>query len=285
MRDIVQGVRSAMASICLQPPSPFDFKTPDEWPRWKRRFEQFRLASDLADENDDRQVSTLLYCMGEAAEDILASTNIAEADWRKYGAVIKQYDDFFHVQKNIIFERARFNRYCQAVSESVEQFITSLYTLVESCNYGDLKDQMIRDRIVVGIRDQAQSERLQMDAGLTLEKAKTLVRQREAVQEQQILLKHGQKEDKSIDFLRQGVPSKGKVPLKNRSQAPAKKPRQMQSKRSQCGRGPHTRQQCPAKDAACHNYKRKGHYSAQCFTRQLQRSPHPQSRMWQTTTM
>ena len=97
-----------------------------------------------------------------------------------------------------------------------------------------------------------------MDAGLTLKKAKTLVRQREAVQEQQILLKHGQKEDKSIDFLRQGVPSEGKVPLKNRSQAPAKTPRQMQSKCSQCGRGPHTRQQGPAKDAAaCHNCKKR----------------------------
>ena len=97
------------------------------------------------------------------------------------------------------------------MGESVEQFITSLYTLAENCDYGDLKDQMIRDRIVVGIRDQAQSERLQMDAGLTLEKAKTLVRQREAVHKQQILLKHGQKDDKSINFLRQGVPSKGKV--------------------------------------------------------------------------
>ena len=69
------------------------------------------------------------------------------------------------------------------MGESVEQFITSLYTLAENCDYGDLKDQMIRDHIVVGIRNQAQSERHQMDAGLTLEKAKTLVRQRETVQE------------------------------------------------------------------------------------------------------
>ena len=28
-----------MAAIQLQPPNPFDFKQPDEWPRWKRRFE------------------------------------------------------------------------------------------------------------------------------------------------------------------------------------------------------------------------------------------------------
>ena len=50
------------------------------------------------------------------------------------------------------------------MGESVEQFITSLYTLAENCDYGDLKDQMIRDRIVVGIRDQAQSERIQTDS-------------------------------------------------------------------------------------------------------------------------
>ena len=93
----------------------------------------------------------------------------------------------------------------------MEQFITSLYTLAENYDYGDLKDHMIRDRIVVGSCDQAQSERLQMDARLTLEKAKTLVRHREAVHKQQILLKHGQKDNKSINFLRQGVLSKGKV--------------------------------------------------------------------------
>ena len=193
------------------------------------------------------------------------STNIAEADRQKYSAVIKQYDEFFQVQKNVIFERARFNLHCKAVGESAEQFITTLYSLAENCDYDDFKDQMIRDRIVVGIHDQAQSERLQMDVGLTLEKAKTLVRQREAVHKQQILLKHSQKDDKLIDFLRQGVPSKGKVPLRNRSQAPARKPRQTQSKCSRCGRGPHTQQQYPAKDAACHNCKRKGHYTAQCF--------------------
>ena len=34
-----------MASIRLQPPEPFDFKKPDEWLRWKRRFQQFRSVS------------------------------------------------------------------------------------------------------------------------------------------------------------------------------------------------------------------------------------------------
>ena len=48
---------------------------------------------------------------------------------------------------------------------------------------------MIRDCLVVGIRDKALSERLQMKPILTLDTAKKLIRQREAVQQQQKMLK------------------------------------------------------------------------------------------------
>ena len=46
---------------------------------------------------------------------------------------------------------------------------------------------MIRDRLVVGIRDKAISEKLQLEADLTLARAKVIVCQREAVHEQQVL--------------------------------------------------------------------------------------------------
>ena len=45
---------------------------------------------------------------------------------------------------------------------------------------------MIRDQLVIGIQDSRLSERLQMDPDLTLEKAKKLIRQSEAVDEHQV---------------------------------------------------------------------------------------------------
>ena len=48
---------------------------------------------------------------------------------------------------------------------------------------------MIRDRIVIEIRDVALSERLQMDPDLTLEKPKTVVCQREAVKSFKVILR------------------------------------------------------------------------------------------------
>jgi len=98
-----------MANLRLQPPDPFNFRNPDEWPRWKRRFEQFRTASGLSTEDDLRQVSTLLYCLGEEADDVLISTNISEEDRKVYNSVMAKFDEFFKVQKNVIFERAKFN--------------------------------------------------------------------------------------------------------------------------------------------------------------------------------
>ena len=56
-----------MTSLRLDPPAPFDFKQPDEWCRWQRRFEQFRLASGLSSEGKAGATSLcapLLYGRG-----------------------------------------------------------------------------------------------------------------------------------------------------------------------------------------------------------------------------
>ena len=143
----------------------------------------------LSKEDEERQVSTLLYCLREDADNVLTSTNISDENRKKYTEVLAKFNGHFKVHKNVILEHARFNRRSQEDDESVEQFITSLYSLSEDCQYAELKEEMIRDRIVVGIRDTGLSERLQMDEAFTLDKAKKLVRQRKAVKEQQHVLK------------------------------------------------------------------------------------------------
>ena len=65
---------------------------------------------------------------------------------------------------------------------------------------------MIRDRIVVGLRDATLSEKLQMDPDLTLDKAVVAARQREAVKTQQAVVRG---EHPSIDAIRAKVPIKG----------------------------------------------------------------------------
>ena len=192
----------AMQGSNLQPPQPFNFKTPDDWPRWQRRFEQYRVASGLSEDAENKQVNTLLYCLGEEFEAVLCSTNPSEDDCKDYATILQKFNSFFKIRKNVIFERARFNRRNQLEGETAETYIMELYTLAESCEFKTTKEEMIRDRLVVGIRDGSLSERMQMESDLTLERAKQMVRQREAVHEQQEILKNGTFESKDLEEVR-----------------------------------------------------------------------------------
>ena len=106
----IKCVRSGMATIHLQPPEHFDFKSPDGWPKWKRRFEHFRAASGLSATSAAQQVSTLLYCLGEETDIVLLSTNITEEERGVYETVMQEFDEFFQLRRNVIFERARFKQ-------------------------------------------------------------------------------------------------------------------------------------------------------------------------------
>ena len=259
-----------MATLTLQPPAPFDFSKPDDWPKWIKRFEQYRVASGLSKDSETRQVSTLLYCLGDEAEDVLSSTNISEEDKANYSKVLEKLNGFFKVRKNVILERAKFNRRYQLPGESAEQYITTLYRLVENCQYGELAQEMIRDRLVVGISDKALSEQLCTHADLTLEKAKTMIRQREAIHEQRDMLQQNgtTKHTTTLDQIKSkyGRHTGCRTTPRTGGTAPHKSVRPAAQKCKRCGNKPHPRDQCPAKDAECYKCKKKGHFSSQYLT-------------------
>lgn len=144
-----------------------------------------------------------------------------------------------------------------------------MYNLVDSRNYGALKGEMIRDRLVVGIRDSyLLSESLQLDANLTLKKAKTLIRQKEVVHEEQGILK-GDSKSNPITLNAMKVAHKAVPPVQIPDNKPTKPTAEKQTHKhcGRCGRGSHKQEQCPAKDTTCHKCHHKGHFSAKCFTR------------------
>lgn len=99
-----------MASYRIQAIENFDFAKPEEWPRWIRRFERFRQASDLVSKSEEVQISTLAYSMGDKAEDLLQSFNLEGDDAKKYLTVKEKFESYFVKRRNTIYERARFNR-------------------------------------------------------------------------------------------------------------------------------------------------------------------------------
>ena len=101
-----------------------------------------------------------------------------------------RFEKHFIQQLNPIYERARFNLRKQEAGESVDSFVTALFTLSEHCGYGTFRDEMIRDRLVVGLLDGNLSERLQLKPDLTLVDAVKRPRNSEAVKAQQVTVRN-----------------------------------------------------------------------------------------------
>ena len=177
-QPVVQQIH--MASYQVPPPEKLNYK-PEEWSRWIKRFERFQKANRLDQKDGKSQVNTLIYLMGEKADDIVVSFGLTTEEAKQHSVVKGKFEAHFVVKRNVIFERAKFNLRSQQEGDSVDNFITDLYCLAEHCD-------LIRDRIVVGIKDKKVSEQLQLDSKLTLEKVITKIRQSETVKKQQVFL-------------------------------------------------------------------------------------------------
>ena len=180
--------------------------------------------------------------------------------------VLKKFNEFFDVRKNVIYERARFNRRNQLPGETAEQYIMVLYSLAANCNYDNMEEDLIRDRLVVGIRDTALSERLQLDPKLDLKTAKKKIRQKESVHEQQTTL-NSPTTSPQMDALQPRRKHK-RQQFNSRARGRPHTDRQKTGKQcTRCGKEPHSHDKCPAKDAECNRCHKRGHYGTQCLSR------------------
>ncbi|KAL3207076.1 hypothetical protein MRX96_010398 [Rhipicephalus microplus] len=98
--------------------------------------------------------------MGREAEDVLSSLKLPDAEKVNCDAVTRAFPKHVVPRTNGIYERAKFNSRKQEVHESVDAIVTQLYRLAETCEYGDLKDELIHDRLVVRLADTQLSEKL-----------------------------------------------------------------------------------------------------------------------------
>ncbi|XP_037558060.1 uncharacterized protein K02A2.6-like [Dermacentor silvarum] len=205
--------------------------------------------------------------MGKEAEDLLASLSLSDADLADYATVKRKFEGHFIPCTNVIFERAKFNRRKQEANESVESFITDLHNLADTCEYGSLKDDLIRDRLVVGLLDLGLSEKLLLDSKLTLQSAVKIARNSEFVKKQQNEQRDATERGASVDELRR---SKERRNHGGAQRKPVKPPAVHFTGRNLCkwcgSTQQHFKKQCPAFGKLCNNCGKTGHYAKVCLS-------------------
>ena len=172
----------------------------ENWRRWKQKFEIFSLASGLSRKDAKIQAATLLHVAGTDALEIYNTFNWESDDDKcKVDKITEKFDEYCNPRKNITWERHKFNTRNQQVGETIDQYVTDLKTKAQTCEFANLKESLIRDRIVCGIICDRTRARLLKDSELTLQKALDICRANEATASQLKTLSSGASGRESAD--------------------------------------------------------------------------------------
>ena len=135
------------------------------WKRFKRAWNNYEIATRLKDtshpeENKELRTATLLTCIGSDALDVYDGFYLESQEQVKdIDVTLQKFEQYCIGETNESYER-RVNRHDQNQHVSVDAHTTALRTLAKTCNVGQLEDDLTRDRIVMGIRDDATGKKL-----------------------------------------------------------------------------------------------------------------------------
>lgn len=239
----------------VKPPPPLrtNGEISKNWQGFKQRFELFLTASETSGKprKEATKTALLLSIAGEEAIEIFNTFEYQqEEDSSDYKTVVQKFDAYFAGQSNEVHERYVFRSRIQKPGEPFEHFVRDLKTQAASCNFGSLKESMIRDQIVYGTTDSNLREKLLRDNNLTLQKAELAGKAAEAAAGHQEVWA---RELKEVDPV-------GVAPIdKTFSPGPAF------SKCLRCGRK-HAPRSCPAFGMKCRKCHRRNHFAICCKT-------------------
>ena len=229
-----------------------------EWRRFKRGWNNFEVASRLKTESTEYRCAVFLSCIGEEAAELLDGFSFKEDEKDdNINDVMQKFENYFVGERNEVFEAYVFNQRVQGSAESMDAYVTELRKLAKTCNFGELEDRMIRDRIVVGIANDVVRAKLLEVKGITLDKCIEICRAHEKATEQAQSMTTS---DEKIHKIKKHN-HKSKPKSYHRAHKPHEKEQKVTCTR--CGYM-HTKSRCPAYGQKCANCSKFNHFQKCC---------------------
>jgi hypothetical protein len=127
---------------------------------------------------------------------------LVEADRATTEAILKAITTHLAPEVNKRFERAIFKMAKQDFDESYEGYFDKLRELISSCQYGEMKDELLLDKIIFSIKDENLRRILWEDREITPTQAINKCEARELTENQ---LKSIRPNEEEINKIQQGV--------------------------------------------------------------------------------
>ena len=264
-----QPVRPRSSHNNAKPPPPVQLEppeaAPDNWKIWKELYENYTVVSRLDVETHRYQRSFLISTMGKEALQLYNRCNPIQTDTAQ--DIISKLDELILGTLNETFERYKFNTRSQKPGESIDMYVGDLKILARTCGFctcTDLKDTLVRDRIILGVSDLELRKVLLHERNLSLEKCVDIAKAYESTSTHMKVL--------SKDIT-QGINKLSTAKHQRKAPKDARKPHSQQPRSQQqmlkcclfCAQSHvKNREMCPAWGKICNKCNRKNHFSQCC---------------------
>ena len=273
-----QGQARSTPVTGIRPPQAFvmDSNVTENWKLFKQKWRNYSIITNLSRQTEQYQVALLLHTLGDDALRAYNGFSFVTTDEnRTVDEILVKFDTFAIGKVNETYERFVFNKRDQKEGESFEAFHAAIRTLIKTCNFcEDCIDSILRDRIVIGIRDADTQTTLLKERKLTLKQTVDLCKAAENASYQGRALR-----PEAVHKLSSTKPksSKGKPPGhthgKGRPYVPPRDPRDTGPRECKyCGRIHMTKKElCPAWGKTCTSCKRDNHFAVKCTEKRFRR--------------
>lgn len=274
------------------------------WLQWRRMFENYMIACDLASAEPVRKRAVLLHALGAEGQRIFyslpaasnTSTTITTSSTddneqsNEYMVALQILEAHFSPTVNVVAERFKFRQRAQWPGENIDDYIASIRELASTCNFQGFHDEMLRDQLVEKTNSARLRERLLLEPNLQLNKAIQIAQHTEqAIRDAKSLSNPKFQSTTS----RPGVAESAacaKVHSRRNTNSAKRNPRQAGSRFKEgagggnrpnggtqsnncyrCGSFQHLANEpgCPARDAECDKCTKVGHYARMCRSKQI----------------
>ena len=179
----------------------------------------------------------------------------------KIDVVIRKFEKYCTPKKNETYERHLFNTRAQGATKGIDAYVTELRrNFARNCEFGELHDSIIRDRIVCGIRSNEVRKRLLREKDLNLERAVELCKSPEITENQAKNIVVYQDDREVLHHVKDDSKSH---PENREEQEESTSKQRNRSTVKDVGQV-HQPQKCPAYGQVCHKCKQRNYYSKMC---------------------
>ena len=245
---------------------------PEDWDSYSERLDQYFEANDLAEilllanssnqasynSRQNRRRAILLSVLGSKTYTLLRNLCLPQKPAEKnYNELIQLLKTHYSPKPSETIQRYKFNTRQRKPEETIAIYMSELRKLAENCNFGNVLNDMLRDRLVCGVNDAKIQRLLLMEDRLTLDKAFKIACSQETA-------------DRDVNVL-QGITNHTSQVQKITTKKPTSQYEDQRRKCFRCGDTRHFADKCKHIKSTCKYCQKVGHIEQACFKKERDR--------------